>query len=308
MEFVHKSVLFCECMENLCIKKDGVYIDATMGGAGHSSGICERLDKNGTFIGVDRDSEAFEVAKKRLEKFECEKLFIRSNFCDIKDSVNIKADGILADLGVSSYQLDNKERGFSYREDAPLDMRMDKTSPLSAKEVVNTYDFKELFRIISVYGEEKYAKNIASNIVKSREIKPIETTAELTEIIKHSMPFKSTKEKHPSKRTFQAIRIEVNDELGSLKKGLESFFDLLAVGGRMCIITFHSLEDRMVKEYFKSLVDVCTCPKDFPVCICNNKPKAKIITRKPISPGEEELLINPRSKSAHLRVIEKIAD
>ncbi len=308
MEFFHKSVLFHECMENLSVKKDGTYIDATMGGAGHSSGICSLLGKNGKFIGVDRDEEAFVVAKERLQKFECEKQFIRANFCDIKEHFDGKADGILADLGVSSYQLDNKERGFTYRENSVLDMRMDKSSPLSAMEVVNEYDFKDLWRIISVYGEEKYAKNIASNIVRERAVKKIETTDELTEIIKRSMPYKSMKEKHPSKRTFQAIRIEVNDELGSLKKGLESFFDLLDIGGRMCIITFHSLEDRIVKEYFRSLVDVCTCPRDFPVCICNNKPKAKLITRKPISPSEEELAENPRSKSAHLRVIEKIAE
>ena len=308
MEFFHKSVLFSECIDNLAINKNGTYIDATMGGAGHSSGICGKLSENGMFIGVDRDEEAFKVAKERLEKYNCQKKFIRANFCDIKEHYVGKADGILADLGVSSYQLDNKDRGFTYRENSILDMRMDKTSPLSAKEVVNEYSFKELMRIISVYGEEKYAKNIASNIVKQREIKPIETTDELTEIIKRSMPYKSTKEKHPSKRTFQAIRIEVNDELGSLKKGLESFFDLLNVGGRMCIITFHSLEDRIVKEYFKSLVDVCTCPKDFPVCICNNKPKAKLITRKPIVPTESELEENPRSKSAHLRVIEKISE
>ena len=308
MEFFHKSVLFSECMENLFIKKDGTYIDATMGGAGHSSGICERLSEKGKFIGVDRDEEAFLVARERLQKYKCEKQFIRANFCDIKEHFSGKADGILADLGVSSYQLDNKERGFTYRENSILDMRMDKTSPFSAMNVVNEYEFSELLRIISIYGEEKYAKSIASNIVKAREIKKIETTDELTEIIKSSMPKKALKEKHPSKRTFQAIRIEVNDELGSLKKGLESFFELLNVGGRMCIITFHSLEDRIVKEYFKSLVDVCTCPKDFPVCICNNKPKARLISRKAISPSEEELVENPRSKSAHLRVIEKIAD
>lgn len=308
MEFFHKSVLYNECIENLNIKENGTYIDATMGGAGHSSGICSCLGKDGFFIGVDRDVEAFSVAKERLEKFECEKQFVRANFCEIKNYVSKKADGILADLGVSSYQLDNKDRGFTYREDSVLDMRMDISSPFSAKNVVNEYDFKDLMRIISVYGEEKYAKSIASNIVKQRSIKPIETTFELTEIIKRSMPAKSLKEKHPAKRTFQAIRIEVNDELGSLKKGLESFFELLNVGGRMCIITFHSLEDRIVKEYFKSLVDVCTCPKDFPVCICNNKPKAKLITRKPISATKEELEFNPRSKSAHLRVIEKISD
>lgn len=295
-------------MENLNIKENGVYIDATMGGAGHSSGICSLLGKNGAFIGVDRDEEAFLVAKKRLEKFECEKKFVRANFCDIKNFVSKKADGILADLGVSSYQLDNKDRGFTYREDSELDMRMDKSSPFSAKNVVNEYEFKDLMRIISLYGEEKYAKSIASNIVKQREVKPIETTFELIDIIRRSMPAKSLKEKHPAKRTFQAIRIEVNDELGSLKKGLESFFDLLNTGGRMCIITFHSLEDRIVKEYFKSLVDVCTCPNDFPVCVCGNKPKAKFITRKPISPSKEELELNPRSKSAHLRVIEKISD
>lgn len=306
MEFVHKSVLFHECMENLNIKKDGTYIDATMGGAGHSSGICEKLSENGIFIGVDRDCEAFGVAKGRLEKFPCKKHFINANFSEIGEHTDLKADGILADLGVSSYQLDNAERGFTYRFDAKLDMRMNPNSDFSAYNVVNEYDFKELFRVINDYGEEKYARRIAENIVESRKTAPITTTTELIEIIRRSVPAKSAREKHPAKRTFQALRIEVNDELGSLKKGLESFFELLKPQGRMCIITFHSLEDRIVKEYFKSLVDVCICPKDFPVCACGNKPKAKLITRKPINPSEEELNENPRSHSAHLRVIEKI--
>lgn len=306
MEFYHKSVLFSESIEGLDIKPSGVYIDATMGGAGHSSGICERLSEKGTFIGVDRDPEAFAIAKKRLEKYSCKKIFINSNFSDISEHIDIKADGILADLGVSSYQLDNEERGFTYRADARLDMRMDTGSSFSAYNLINEYSVPELIRVIRDYGEEKFAKSIALNIDKRRKTSPIETTGELTEIIRSSMPAKSIREKHPAKRTFQAIRIEVNDELGSLKKGLESFTELLKLEGRLCIITFHSLEDRLVKEYYKSIIDVCTCPKDFPVCVCGNKPKAKYITRKPISPSTEEILENPRSKSAHLRVIEKI--
>lgn len=306
MEFKHISVLLEECIEGLAIRPDGVYIDATMGGAGHSLEICNRLTEQGTFIGVDRDQEAFAVATKRLEQTVCQKQFVRSDFSEITNYVSTPADGILADLGVSSYQLDNKDRGFSYREDAVLDMRMDQTSPFSAKTVVNTYSAPDLCRIISTYGEEKYAKSIANNIVKARQEKEIETTGELIEIIRQSMPAKSLREKHPAKRTFQAIRIEVNSELDSLKKGLESFFSLLKTGGRMCIITFHSLEDRIVKEYFKSLVNVCTCPPEFPVCVCGKKPLAKIITRKPILPSEEELNKNPRSKSAKLRILEKL--
>jgi 16S rRNA (cytosine1402-N4)-methyltransferase len=306
MEFKHTSVLFLECINGLNIKEDGKYIDVTMGGAGHSLGICNRLSEKGLFIGVDRDIEAFSVAKERLSNTICQKQFINSNFSEIADSINFKVDGILADLGVSSYQLDNKNRGFTYREDAPLDMRMDVSKALTAKEVVNTYRHQDLYRIISQYGEEKYAKNIATNIIKAREIKQIETTNELIDIIRHSMPYKSTKEKHPAKRTFQAIRIEVNDELGSLKSGLEVFFDLLAIGGRLCIITFHSLEDRIVKDYFKGLENKCTCSKEFPICVCGNIPKAKLISKKPIIPSEKELLENPRSKSAKLRIIEKI--
>ena len=306
MEFKHISVLLEECIDGLCLKPDGVYADATMGGAGHSLEICKRLNENGIFIGVDRDQDAFSVATKRLENTKCQKQFIRSDFSQIADHVTIPVDGILADLGVSSYQLDNKDRGFSYREDAALDMRMDQTSPISAKTVVNTYSQRDLAYIISTYGEEKYAKGIASNIVKYREQKEIETTGELIDIIRSSMPAKSLREKHPAKRTFQAIRIEVNTELDSLKKGLESFFSLLKPGGRMCIITFHSLEDRIVKEYFKSLVNVCTCPPEFPVCVCNKKPLAKVITKKPILPSPEELEQNPRSKSAKLRILEKL--
>lgn len=306
MEFVHKSVLYDECMENLNIKPEGVYIDATMGGAGHSEGICSRLSEKGTFIGVDRDPEAFLVAKSRLEKYKCKKIFVNANFSEISEHIGIKADGILADLGVSSYQLDNKERGFTYRADTRLDMRMNTNADFSAYNIVNEYSVSELTRVIRDYGEEKFAKNIAVNIVKKRENSPISTTGELIEIIRNSLPAKSIREKHPAKRTFQALRIEVNDELGSLKKGLESFTELLKPKGRLCIITFHSLEDRIVKEYYKSIIDVCTCPKDFPICVCGNKPTAKYVTRKPISPSEEEMNENPRSKSAHLRVIEKL--
>ncbi|MBO5408615.1 MAG: 16S rRNA (cytosine(1402)-N(4))-methyltransferase RsmH [Clostridia bacterium] len=306
MEFRHVSILLNECIEGLAISPNGTYVDATMGGAGHSRHICSHLSAQGKFIGVDRDEEAFTVAKERLEDAICEKQFIRSDFRNIGDYVTEPVDGILADLGVSSYQLDNKDRGFSYREDAVLDMRMDRSSPLSAKTVVNTYSLQQLAYIISTYGEEKFARSIAANIVKQRELKPIETTGELIEIIRRSMPQKSLREKHPAKRTFQAIRIEVNSELDSLKQGLESFFSLLKPGGRMCIITFHSLEDRIVKEYFKSLVNVCTCPPEFPVCVCNKKTLAKIITKKPILPSEQEMEENPRSKSAKLRILEKL--
>lgn len=306
MEFIHKSVLFWECIENLNIKPDGVYIDATMGGAGHSEGICSKLSPEGTFIGVDRDPEAFLVAKERLSKYNCKKIFINANFSEIKEHTDLKADGILADLGVSSYQLDNEKRGFTYRADTKLDMRMDTTASFSAYNLVNEYSVNELIRVIRDYGEERFAKNIAFNIVDRRKKAPIETTGELIEIIRNSLPQKSIREKHPAKRTFQALRIEVNDELGSLKKGLGSFTELLAPKGRLCIITFHSLEDRIVKEYYRSIIDVCTCPKDFPVCVCGNKPLAKYVTKKPINPSEQEINENPRSKSAHLRVIEKI--
>lgn len=306
MEFLHTSVLYEECINGLDIKKDGIYVDATMGGAGHSLGICGKLSDKGLFVGVDRDIEAFRVAKERLANTVCQKQFVNANFSEIATKIDFKVDGILADLGVSSYQLDNKDRGFTYREDCPLDMRMDTSNPLTAKIVVNTYRHQDLYRIIAQYGEEKYAKNIASNIIKAREIKEIETTNQLIEIIRHSMPYKSTKEKHPAKRTFQAIRIEVNDELGSLKTGLDAFFNLLAVGGRLCIITFHSLEDRIVKDYFKKLQNACTCPNDFPVCVCGNESRVKMISRKPILPTEKEILENPRSKSAKLRIIEKV--
>ena len=306
MEFKHKSVLLGECIENLNIKSDGVYIDATMGGAGHSAEICKRLSKQGMFIGVDRDREAFDIAKKRLSEYDCRKQFVNDNFSALKNHISEKADGILADLGVSSYQLDNADRGFTYRYDAYLDMRMNPDSDFSAYDVVNGYGFDELSRIIKDYGEEKFARSIARSIVEARKVSPIKTTGELVEIIRNSLPAKSIREKHPAKRTFQAIRIEVNSELDSLQDGLKCFFEILKPGGRLCIITFHSLEDRIVKEYFRSLIDVCTCPKDFPVCVCGNVPKAKYITRKPIIPSAKELVENPRSKSAHLRVIEKL--
>ncbi len=306
MEFKHVSVLLNECIEGLSITENGTYVDATMGGAGHSLKICQALSENGRFIGVDRDSEAFAVAKERLKDTKCQKQFIRSDFKNLTEYVEEPVDGILADLGVSSYQLDNKDRGFSYREDAVLDMRMDQTASFSAKTLVNTYSADQLTYVISTYGEEKFARSIAHNIVKQRQIAPIETTGELIDIIRRSMPGKSIREKHPAKRTFQALRIEVNQELESLKKGLEGFFSLLKPGGRLCIITFHSLEDRIVKEYYKSLVNVCTCPPDFPVCVCNKKPLANIITRKPILPSLEELTQNSRSKSAKLRILEKL--
>ena len=304
LDFKHVSVLYDECISGLNIKPDGIYIDATMGGAGHSMGICKRLSEKGMFIGIDRDEDAFSVAKERLSDTVCKKEYINSNFSEI--SLSLKADGILADLGVSSFQLDSSGKGFSYRSNEKIDMRMQRASELTAEIVVNTYRHQDLYRIISQYGEEKYAKNIATSIIKAREQKPIETTDELSEIIRHSMPYKSTKEKHPSKRTFQAIRIEVNDELGSLKTALRKFFSILNPGGRLCIISFHSLEDRLVKEYFKSLTEVCTCPPDFPVCVCGNIKQGKLITRKPILPSKTETEENPRSKSAKLRIIEKI--
>lgn len=310
MEFKHVSVLLEECMQGLNIKEDGIYVDCTMGGAGHSSEILKYLSKEGRLIGIDQDNDALKASKERLKDYE-NVTYVHNNFYniyDILESLNIeKVDGILMDLGVSSYQLDNGERGFSYMKDAPLDMRMDRDKGLSAYEVVNTYSLDDLYRIIKDYGEEKFAKRIAQFIVSRREDKPIETTFELVDIIKAAIPAKARREgPHPAKRTFQAIRIEVNSELAILNKAIEDSIEKLNEGGRLAIITFHSLEDRIVKTKFKELENPCTCPREFPICICGKKPKVKVITRKPIDPSEEELEVNPRSRSAKLRVAEKI--
>lgn len=311
MEFNHKSVLFDECMEHLDIKPGGIYVDGTLGGGGHSSGICERLGSEGLLIGIDRDEDALAAAKERLAEYQCKKLFVQSNYSDIKDVLSENGidgiDGALLDLGVSSFQLDNADRGFSYMQTAPLDMRMNRRDGLTAYDVVNTYSRQELTDIIKKYGEEKWASRIATFITDRRKEKPIENTEELVEIIKAAIPAKARREgPHPAKRTFQAIRIEVNDELGQLKKAVGDFCDVLNPGGRLCIISFHSLEDRIVKDIFNERFDPCICPKDFPVCVCGRKPQIKKITKKPIVAGEDELEENPRARSAKLRVAEKI--
>lgn len=310
MDFKHISVLLNECIEELKIKNDGIYVDCTLGGAGHSSVILQHLGENGRLIGIDQDKDALKAAGERLKDFNNATL-VHSNFENLKnvlDNLEIDGvDGILIDLGVSSYQLDNAERGFSYMQDAPLDMRMNREEEFSAYEVINTYTAEQLFRIIKEYGEEKFAKRIADFIVKAREEKPIETTFELVEIIKSAIPAKARREgPHPAKRTFQAIRIEVNRELAIISNTIKDGVEKLNKGGRMAIITFHSLEDRIVKKTYKDLTNPCTCPSSLPVCVCNNKPIVKIITRKPIEASEEELEYNPRSRSAKLRVIEKL--
>ena len=311
MEFNHVSVLFDECMEGLNIKPDGIYVDGTLGGGGHSSGICERLGPNGTLIGIDRDQDALNAASKRLEKYNCNKIFVQSNYSDIasvlEDLEIDEIDGALLDLGVSSFQLDNPERGFSYMNDAPLDMRMSQSDSFTAADVVNDYDKKELTNIISKYGEERWASRIADFIVKAREDKPLESTFELVDVIKAAIPASARRTgPHPAKRTFQAIRIEVNDELGQLERAVEEFCNVLAPKGRLCIITFHSLEDRIVKDIFNQRANPCTCPKEFPVCVCGKKADIKKVTGKPIVSSEEELEANPRARSAKLRVAQKI--
>ncbi len=308
MEFSHYSVMLHETIEQLKIKPDGIYVDGTCGGAGHGSAIAEKLIE-GRYIGIDQDEDAVKVATERLKKFGDRAMVVKSNYVNAKtvlEELGIsKVDGILLDLGVSSYQFDNGERGFSYRFDAPLDMRMDQSQSLSVKEIVNTYPEKELIRIIRDYGEEKFAANIVKHISKRRAEKPIETTFELNEIIKAAIPAKMRVNKHPSKQTFQALRIECNDELGVLKRALEDFIDMLNPGGRLAIITFHSLEDRIVKNFYKEMENPCICPKEFPVCVCGRVSKGKTVTRKPITPSEGEMEENPRSKSAKLRVFEK---
>ena len=310
MEFNHVSVLLNECLEGLNIKENGIYVDGTLGGAGHSSEILKRLSNEGRLIGIDQDTDALRAAKERLKDYS-NVTFVHSNFSNIENvlnNLNIDGvDGILMDLGVSSYQLDEGERGFSYMKDAPLDMRMNRENDFSAYNVVNEYSEEDLYRIIRDYGEEKFAKRIASFIVENRQEKNIETTLELVEIIKNAIPAKARREgPHPAKRTIQAIRIEVNSELSILNKTIEDGVEKLNKGGRMAIITFHSLEDRIVKNKFRDLAVSCRCPKEFPVCVCGEKAKVKIISRKAIEPTKEEVEVNPRSRSAKLRVIEKL--
>ncbi len=310
MKFEHQSVLLWECIEALQIQPDGVYIDGTLGGAGHSTQIAKRLNDNGRLIGIDQDAAAIEVAGERLAEFGDKAVIVRSNYSQMKTIASQYApegvDGILLDLGVSSYQLDTVERGFGYKNDASLDMRMDQRQSITAKDIVNQYSERELFRIIKEYGEDQFAKNIAKHIVLARQDKPINTTFELNEIIKAAIPAKMRANGgHPSKRTFQAIRIECNHELDVLKNTLEDMMAILKPGGRLCIITFHSLEDRIVKTAFKTAENPCICPPSFPVCTCGKEPLGRVITRKPILPSEEETENNKRSKSAKLRVFEK---
>lgn len=309
MEFAHKSVLLDETIEGLKIKPDGIYLDGTLGGGGHSSEICRRLS-GGRLIGIDQDAEAIAAATERLEPFREKVTLVRDNYCNapaVVKSLGLEGvDGIVLDLGVSSYQLDNVERGFSYRYDTALDMRMDTRQSLSAKEIVNEYPERELYRIIRDYGEDQFAKNIAKHIAAARKDRPIETTGELNELIKAAIPAKMRANGgHPSKRTFQAIRIECNHELDVLKNSLDELIGLLNPGGRICIITFHSLEDHIVKSAFRKNENPCTCPPDFPVCVCGKESQGKVITRKPILPGAQELETNSRSKSAKLRIFEK---
>lgn len=310
MEFEHTPVLFNEVMEALAIKADGTYVDGTAGGGGHSSGIASKLSEKGLLVAVDRDTEALKAAGKRLDEYSCNKIFLHCNYSDtdaIEKATGGKVNGILLDLGVSSYQLDNPERGFSYMQDAPLDMRMDDGDSLTAYDVVNGYPKEHIARIIRDYGEENWAVRIADFVDKARKEKPIESTAELTEIIKAAIPAKARRTgPHPAKRTFQAIRIEVNDELGHLRDAVSKLPDLLAEGGRLAIITFHSLEDRIVKTEFERRLNPCTCPKEFPVCVCGKVADVKRVTKKPIVPSREETESNPRARSAKLRVLEKI--
>ena len=311
MEFKHQSVLLSECMESLNIRPDGIYVDGTLGGGGHSYEICRRLSDKGRLIGIDQDEAAIEAARVRLGEFKDKVTIIRSNYCNMRaelTKLHITAvDGILLDLGVSSYQLDNAERGFTDREDAPLDMRMDQRQEMTARDIVNGYSESDLYRIIRDYGEDKFAKNIAKHIVMAREKGPIETTGQLAEIIRQSIPMKFQKMSgHPAKRTFQAIRIECNRELEVLRDSLDDMIDILNPGGRICIITFHSLEDRIVKGIFKKNENPCTCPSTFPVCVCGKVSKGKVITKKPILPSEEEMEVNSRSKSAKLRIFERV--
>lgn len=310
MEFRHKSVLLEETIEGLNVKPDGIYVDGTLGGAGHAVEVCSRLSAKGRFIGIDQDQDAIIAASERLAAYEDRVTIIRSNYCymvnELRNLGIHQVDGILLDLGVSSYQLDNEERGFTYRVDAPLDMRMDQRQTRTAADIINGYEEKELYRIIRDYCEDKFAKNIAKHIVAARQEKPIQTTGELTEIIRRAIPMKiQAAGGHPAKRTFQAVRIELNRELDVLRESLDGMIGMLGDGGRICIITFHSLEDRIVKTIFRKNENPCTCPSDFPVCVCGRKSMGKVITRKPILPGAAELEDNSRSKSAKLRIFER---
>ena len=311
MAFEHVSVLLHETVDGLNVKPDGIYVDATLGGGGHAYEVCTKLGEQGRLIGIDQDADAIKAAGKRLEGFGEKVTIIRSNYCDMKPRLHEigidKVDGITVDLGVSSYQLDTAERGFSYRVDAPLDMRMDQRQKMTARDIVNDYSESELYRVIRDYGEDRFAKNIAKHIVAERTKGPIETTGQLNEIISHAIPMKIQKTSgHPSKRTFQALRIELNHELDVLRDTLDDMIDLLNPGGRLCIITFHSLEDRIVKNAMAEAAKGCTCPPSFPVCVCGKKPQVRIVTRKPIVSGEEELERNPRARSAKLRICEKL--
>lgn len=310
MEFSHYSVMLKETIEELKVKSDGIYVDGTLGGGGHAYEVCKRLSDAGHFYGIDQDAAAIAAASQRLSEFGNRVTIIRSNYCEmckeLRDRGVTGVDGIVLDLGVSSYQLDEADRGFTYREDAALDMRMDQRQEKTARDIVNGYSEMDLYRIIRDYGEDKFAKNIAKHIVQARERHPIETTGELVEIIKAAIPAKIRMQKgHPAKQTFQAIRIELNRELEVLRDSLDDMIDFLNPGGRLCIITFHSLEDRIVKNAFRKNEHPCTCPPDFPVCVCGKTPKGKVVTRKPILPGEGELEENSRSKSAKLRVFER---
>lgn len=311
MEFSHVSVLLEETIRELDIKPDGIYVDGTLGGAGHATEVCKRLGDKGRFIGIDQDEVAIKTSSERLAVFGDKVCVVRSNYSDILNVVHNlgieKVDGIVLDLGVSSYQLDTPERGFTYREDVKLDMRMDQRQELTARDIVNNYSEYDLYRIIRDYGEDKFAKNIAKHIVLNRQEKPIETTFELNEIIKNAIPMKVRKKGgHPSKKTYQAIRIELNKELDVLENTLNDMIDILNPGGRICIITFHSLEDRIVKSIFRKNENPCTCPPSFPVCMCGAKPKGRVVTRKPILPSDNEMEVNTRSKSAKLRVFERV--
>ncbi len=310
-EFNHASVLLEETSEVLRIQPDGTYLDGTLGGGGHAYEVCRRLGDKGRFYGIDQDEAAIKAAGKRLEEFGDKVTIIRNNYCNAREALKEKGvshvDGIVLDLGVSSYQLDTVERGFTYKYDTPLDMRMDQRQKLTARDIVNRYDEQSLYRVIRDYGEDQFAKNIAKHIVQARAEKTIETTFELNEIIKAAIPAKMRASGgHPSKRTFQAIRIECNHELDVLKGSLEDFVNMLNPQGRLCIITFHSLEDRIVKNFFREMENPCTCPPEFPVCVCGKIPYGKMAPRKPILPSEEEMEVNTRSKSAKLRVFEHI--
>lgn len=310
MEFKHQSVLLEETLEQLKVKPDGIYVDGTLGGAGHAAKICEKLSATGRFIGIDQDHAAIAAASERLLPYHEITTIIHSNYCSMIPAVNqlgiAKVDGIVLDLGVSSYQLDDAARGFTYREDVPLDMRMDQRQIKTAKDIVNSYSESDLYRMIRDYGEDKFAKNIAKHIVKARTVAPVETTGQLIEIIKAAIPMKiRAVGGHPAKKTFQAIRIELNQELEVLKQSLDGMIEFLGDRGRICIITFHSLEDRIVKTIFRRNENPCTCPPDFPVCVCGKEPRGKVVTRKPILPSEGEICTNKRSKSAKLRVFER---